>query len=214
MHHTTQIYWRLSVPKIIDIGPDLLEIFENILGVRFFLRHSVVTDLETENIQRLKTSATHAAILKFVETYISCQNYLQYLLDCKIWWRYLKPRPSLNFDLDLSKEWNFMKDKLCLWEITTSVMNKQTNKPTDLYDHNSSRWRWLSEPKLHTDICLQNDEVSVQWHAELSYTNRNNIRCIAVISMSAYRIANEMNIVQGPLTTTTTTTETKPKTTN
>ena len=36
MHRTTQIYWRLSVPKIIDIGPDLLEIFENILGVRFF----------------------------------------------------------------------------------------------------------------------------------------------------------------------------------
>ena len=34
------IYCRLSVPKIIDIGPDLLEIFENILGVRFF-RHSV-----------------------------------------------------------------------------------------------------------------------------------------------------------------------------
>jgi len=37
-----KIYWRFSVPKIINIGPDLLEIFENITRVRFFLRHSVV----------------------------------------------------------------------------------------------------------------------------------------------------------------------------
>jgi len=35
-----KIYWRFSVSKIIDIGPALLEIFENITSVRF-LRHSV-----------------------------------------------------------------------------------------------------------------------------------------------------------------------------
>ena len=30
------MYWRFSVPKIINIGPDLLEIFENFTSVRFF----------------------------------------------------------------------------------------------------------------------------------------------------------------------------------
>ena len=30
------IYWRLSLPQIVKIVPDLLELFENISGVRFF----------------------------------------------------------------------------------------------------------------------------------------------------------------------------------
>jgi len=30
------------VPKLVDIEPGLLELFENVTGVRFFLRHSVV----------------------------------------------------------------------------------------------------------------------------------------------------------------------------
>jgi len=37
-----RIYRRFSVPKIINIGKDLSEIFEKITSVRFFLRHSVL----------------------------------------------------------------------------------------------------------------------------------------------------------------------------
>ena len=36
-----KIKWRYFVPKIINIGLDLLELFEQITGVRIFLRHSV-----------------------------------------------------------------------------------------------------------------------------------------------------------------------------
>ena len=36
------INWRFFVPKIVDIEVGLLELFENVTGVRFFLRHSVV----------------------------------------------------------------------------------------------------------------------------------------------------------------------------
>ena len=37
----TWIHWRFSVPKFFNIGPDLLEIFENIPGVRFFETHCI-----------------------------------------------------------------------------------------------------------------------------------------------------------------------------
>jgi len=36
-----KIKWRYFVPKIINIGLDLLELFEHGTGVRIFLRHSV-----------------------------------------------------------------------------------------------------------------------------------------------------------------------------
>ena len=36
------INWRFFVPNFIDIEPGLLELFENVTGVWFFLRHSVV----------------------------------------------------------------------------------------------------------------------------------------------------------------------------
>jgi len=35
------IKWRFFVPKFVDIEPGLLELFENVTGVRFFFRHSV-----------------------------------------------------------------------------------------------------------------------------------------------------------------------------
>ena len=37
-----KIKWRYFVPKIINIGLDLLELFEHITGVQNFLRHSVI----------------------------------------------------------------------------------------------------------------------------------------------------------------------------
>jgi len=36
-----KIKWRYFVLKIINIGLDLLEVFEHITGIRNFLRHSV-----------------------------------------------------------------------------------------------------------------------------------------------------------------------------
>ena len=43
-----KIYWRFFVPKIINIGHNLLKIFENIISVRFF-RHSVEWHIENSN---------------------------------------------------------------------------------------------------------------------------------------------------------------------
>jgi len=39
------INWRFFLPKFVDIEPGLLELFENVIGVRFFLRHSVLLSL-------------------------------------------------------------------------------------------------------------------------------------------------------------------------
>jgi len=41
-----KIKWRYFVPKIINIGLDLLELYEHITGVRNFLRHSVYSDTQ------------------------------------------------------------------------------------------------------------------------------------------------------------------------
>ena len=35
------INWRFFLPNFVDIEVGLLELFENVTGVRFFLRHSV-----------------------------------------------------------------------------------------------------------------------------------------------------------------------------
>ena len=43
--HYTKIKWRYFIPKIINVGLDLLELFEHITGVRNFFRHSVVYSL-------------------------------------------------------------------------------------------------------------------------------------------------------------------------
>ena len=41
------INWRFFVPKFADIEPGLLELFENVTGVRFFLDTVYVTDAAT-----------------------------------------------------------------------------------------------------------------------------------------------------------------------
>jgi len=40
-HYDIEYFWRFSQLIIIIIGHSLLELFQNEIGVRFFLRHSV-----------------------------------------------------------------------------------------------------------------------------------------------------------------------------
>ena len=58
-----KIKWRYFVPKIINIGLDLLELFEHITGVRNFLRHSVV------HIAHAHTHTFMLGVLAFISGY-------------------------------------------------------------------------------------------------------------------------------------------------
>jgi len=42
------------VPKIINIGLDLLELFKHIIGVRFFLRHSVLVNQQVIGVMAVR----------------------------------------------------------------------------------------------------------------------------------------------------------------
>jgi len=53
------INWRFFVPKFVDIELGLLELFENVTGVRFFLRHSVDWLIDCEQNYVMRTSAIY-----------------------------------------------------------------------------------------------------------------------------------------------------------
>jgi len=87
-----KIKWRYFVPKIINIGVDLLELFEHITGVRNFLRHNVVCSVMSithrsyvvaHNVYRYVECCTgdHATFL-----YVKWKSHKQYRLNRQRRW--------------------------------------------------------------------------------------------------------------------------------